>query len=63
MDKRIVNAIAIVAIVLWAVSFILDAMIATYDPPASVHIVMMTVAGAAFGGTIFRKDDNDKEKH
>lgn len=60
MDKRIINAIAVTALVLWAISFVLDAVIRTYDPPASVHIIMMTVAGAAFGGTIFKKDDGNK---
>lgn len=61
MDKRIINAIAITALTLWSISFVLDAIIKTYDPPASVHIIMMTVAGAAFGGTIFKKEKKDDE--
>lgn len=63
VDKRITNAIAIVSTTLWAVSFVLDAIIPTYDPPVSVHAVMMTVAGAAFAGSVFKKgDDDDKKK-
>lgn len=62
MDKRIINAIAITSLTLWAISFVLDAVIRTYDPPASIHIIMMTVAGAAFGGTIFKKDPKEKEE-
>lgn len=63
MDKRIINAIAITALTLWAISFVLDAAIRTYDPPMSIHIIMMSVAGAAFGGTIFKKEDNGKDKN
>ena len=55
MDKRITNAIAIIALLLWVVSFVLDAVLTNYEPPISVHIVMMTVAGAAFGGSVLKK--------
>lgn len=59
MDKRITNAIAIVATVLWATSFVLDAVLKNYEPPLSVHAVMMTVAGAAFAGSVFKKEDDE----
>lgn len=54
MNTKLVNALAIVITVVWAVSFILDATIVRYDPPESVHALMLIVAGAAFTGTIIK---------
>lgn len=59
MDKRITNAIAIIATVLWTLSFVLDAILPNYEPPVSVHAVMMLVAGAAFAGSVLKRDSND----
>lgn len=37
----------------WTLSLVLDAIPgSTYDPPASVHVLMMVVAGALFGPRI-----------
>ena len=41
----------------WATSFVLDAMFASYEPPVSLHALMMLVAGAAFGGSMLKKKD------
>lgn len=54
MDRRVSNAIAIVVTVVWAASFLADAFIESYDPPPSVHTIMMLVGGAAFADGIFR---------
>lgn len=48
MDKRVSNAIAIVVTAVWTISFLADIALRKYDPPASVHAIMMIVAGAAF---------------
>lgn len=62
MDKRITNAIAIVALILWTVSFILDAVLVKYEPPLSVHAVIMLVAGAAFTGSVLKKVPKEKDE-
>lgn len=41
----------------WAASFVLDAVVKTYDPPWTIHALMMVVAGAAFGSTLIVKGD------
>ena len=51
MSKRIINILAMVIIVAWVISFILEATMKTYDPPQTVHSLMLIVAGAAFTGT------------
>lgn len=65
MDKRLAAAIAIVITTAWAVSFILGALNPAYNPPPSIHPLMLIVAGAAFGTAIRTtkkvKDDEDGE--
>jgi hypothetical protein len=39
----------------WGSSFVLDAVVTTYDPPPVIHALMMVVAGAAFGSTFIHK--------
>lgn len=41
----------------WAASLIADAVLKDYDPPISIHAVMMLVAGAAFGGQFIKKGE------
>lgn len=55
MDKRLPTIIAIVITTAWAVSFIIDIISPSYEPPATLHALMMIVAGAAFGATILPK--------
>lgn len=52
MGDRIVNIIACVITAVWAVSFVADIFVKDYEPSAYIHVIMMTVAGAAFGKTI-----------
>lgn len=56
MDRRISNFIAFVVTLVWAASFLADIVLASYEPPASIHVVMMIVAGAAFGNTIIKSN-------
>lgn len=58
MDRRVSNAIAVVVTFVWAASFLADAFIESYDPPPSVHTLMMLVAGAAFADGIMRARRN-----
>lgn len=52
VDKRLAAAIAIVITTAWAVSFILGALNPAYNPPPSIHPLMLIVAGAAFGTAV-----------
>ena len=51
MDKRIVNAFAILILTAWFTSFILQALVKDYDPPDSVNILATMAAGSAFGAS------------
>lgn len=55
MDKRLTAGIAVVITAAWAVSFLVTIINPHYDPPASVHVLMTVVAGAAFGGSAFQR--------
>jgi lipopolysaccharide export LptBFGC system permease protein LptF len=59
MDRdRIAAIIALVVLVAWVVSFILDAAWPAYDPPPTIHALMMLVAGWAFGERLLRKGND-----
>lgn len=58
MDKRIISTLTVLIMAVWLVSFLVDIVDKTYDPPASVHALMLAVAGAAYGATLRR---NNKE--
>lgn len=53
---RLRNAIGWTVLIAWGTSFVLDAALKNYDPPVSVHALMMIVAGAAFGGSIIKRN-------
>lgn len=55
MSNKLITGIAIVITVAWSVSFLADIVVSSYDVPATVHALMMLVAGAAFGGTVIRR--------
>jgi hypothetical protein len=48
VDKRMVSILGYTIIIAWALSFIADAAVRGYDPPPTVHGLMMLLAGAAF---------------
>ncbi|MGH2374566.1 MAG: hypothetical protein ACRDIC_14750 [bacterium] len=56
MSARLTAYIAILVSVVWAVSFIADILIPTYDPSPFVHLAMMTVVGAAFSHSVLRRN-------
>ncbi len=55
MSNRTINGIAIVVTAVWAVSFIADIALSSYEPSPYLHVIMMMVAGAAFGTNIVRR--------
>jgi hypothetical protein len=48
-DEKVATYIALAITVVWVLSVALDAVWPPYDPPATVHALMMAVAGWAFG--------------
>lgn len=46
--------IAVVITTVWAASFVADILIPKYDVNPLVHLIMMGVAGAAFGHGFFK---------
>lgn len=48
-NNKIATLLAIVITVAWAISFFVDIFVLDYNPSASVHALMMMVAGAVFG--------------
>lgn len=53
-DRRLAKVLAYVITVAWAISFTIDIVNPDYDPPASIHPLMLLVAGGAFGEGIIR---------
>jgi hypothetical protein len=43
--------------ILWAGSFLLQAAVRDYNPPAAIHGLMTIVATAAFGSTLLQRKD------
>ena len=58
-NNRIATNLAIVITILWAISFIVDIVVKEYDPPATVHALMMIVAGAVFGEGFLKPGKNN----
>lgn len=54
--ERLPSAIGWTVTVAWAASFVLDAVLKNYEPPVTVHALMMLVAGAAFGGQMWKRN-------
>lgn len=61
-NERIGVGLAIVITLAWIVSFLVDILVATYEPPYSVHLLMMTVAGTFFGGDLIKKRAAEESK-
>lgn len=61
MDKRATAVLAYVIIVSWAISFLVDIIVRDYDPPATVHALMMMVAGSVFVKSVYTKSSDEEE--
>jgi hypothetical protein len=58
LSRRFVDVLGWTITGAWAASFALDAMVVGYEPPVTVHALMMIVAGAAFGSSLFQRNGN-----
>lgn len=56
-DKGFPLFLARVVTGVWVLSMMGDAAVQSYDPPATVHGLMMAVAGWAFGSHLFTKGE------
>jgi hypothetical protein len=56
MNSRISGGLAIVVTTIWALSMIMDAVAANYDPPGGIHGALMVVLGGIFGARIVGRD-------
>ena len=56
------SAVASVVTVAWAVSFSVDLVSDTYDPPSSVQGLMVLVAGWLFGEAALKRARNGSRK-
>lgn len=56
LQRRFVDALAWIITGAWGVSFVMDIVRPAYDPPGVLHALMLTVAGAAFGSTLIRRE-------
>lgn len=54
LSQKFVDVLGWIITGMWALSMILHAINIGYEPPASIHILMMVVAGAAFGTTFIK---------
>lgn len=59
MDKRIVNAIAVVVTVVWAASFIADIVLRDYDPSPYLHFIFAMIVGSAFGTKFLNRGEGN----
>lgn len=46
----------------WIISFFVDLVVVTYDPPPSVHALMLIVAGAMFGEGFVKRTEKSEPK-
>lgn len=49
VEDKVATRIAYTILVVWTASIVLDAAWKEYAPPATIHALMMAVAGWAFG--------------
>lgn len=54
---RLVLIVSYTIVGAWVISFFADLVIITYDPPPSVHALMLIVAGALFGEGFIKKSE------
>lgn len=54
LNQRFVDVLGWMITGVWALSMILHAINIGYEPPPSIHLLMMTVAGATFGTNFIR---------
>lgn len=58
LSPVVVNGIAVVVTMVWAVSFVADIVSKDYAPPAGIHLAFMLVLGSIFGAQLISKGSN-----
>lgn len=59
-NANVATWIAEIITAVWVASLVADGIWPTYDPPVTIHALMMAAAGWAFaGGYIHRQQDNN----
>lgn len=61
LNQRFVDVLGWVITAGWAVSMSLHAAGIGYEPPASIHLLMMLVAGTAFSTNFIRPRNGDTD--
>lgn len=61
LNTRFVDTLGWVITGFWGFSMLLHAANIGYEPPMSIHILMMTVAGTAFGTNFIGRPRNGDE--
>lgn len=62
LPKKVVIGIALFITLLFGISIIVDVLNPAYDPPMTLHLTMMAVAGAAFSQGKFQITRSTKEE-
>lgn len=52
--RKLTVATGVVILVTFAISFVVGIFNPAYEPPASIHALMVIVAGGLFGENVFR---------
>lgn len=55
MNERLVNYIIFLVATAWFSSFVLDAALKEYEPPQTIHALMLIVVGAACGAKVIKR--------
>lgn len=63
VGKKLAYIAASVIAIAWVGSLVLNAIDRTYNPPASLHILMLAVATFLFGADRVLGSKNGKDKH
>lgn len=59
--RKLAVRMAYVILAAWTVSFVVDIVNPNYEPPPSVHALMVIVAGSLFGESVFRARRDEKK--
>lgn len=51
MNRKTTTVIAYIITAVWAVSFMADIILTSYEPSPYIHAIMMVVAGSMFAST------------
>lgn len=54
LSPKVVNAIALVVTIVWAITFMADIALEAYNPPGGIHAALMLVLGGVFGSQLVK---------